>query len=275
MDSVNRGTTIRICLAFTVVCFFVALYQGLRTWNLEWETYSNGPLPSLTHAFNPFYFTNAWGLWVFLLATSLNVIMMLRARLRLAGIALLLTLVGVPFIARVIKNQQLYLRTVSCANHSGQWHWEFSHLLEERMGTNGLSTITNTVEFDDLLGTLEWLPKTTHSRPGERFNLYCPGRKSSGSITGYAFVGGGLSLDEAKNADALLIFCEAECHPPPHDHQHAVMAATGRHCLDLQTMIEHLETALKQADEGKLNYSDKAVRILREELAKRRSMIRR
>lgn len=84
-----------------------------------------------------------------------------------------------------------------------------------------------------------------------------------------------LNRGEAKNADALLIFREAECHPPPHDHQHAVMAATGRHCVTLRAMIEHLETALKQADEGKLNYSVKAVRILREELAKRRSMIRR
>jgi hypothetical protein len=78
-----------------------------------------------------------------------------------------------------------------------------------------------------------------------------------------------------KNEDALLIFCEAECHPPPHDHQHAIKASSGRHCLDLQTMIEQIETALKQAAEGKLNYSKAAIRILREELAKRRALARR
>ena len=273
MESVSATTRQRRYLVLATICLFAAIYQGIRAWNHEWETYGNGPLPRLRDALNPLHFSRAGGLRLFLLATVLNVIMVLRARLRVAGIVLLLTLIGVPFVARHGKNRQLYFRTVSCANHSGQWYMEFSYMLEERLQTNGLNTITNTVEFDDLLGTLEWAQDRTRFPAGERYSLYCPGRKSSGSITGYAFVGGGLSLDQAKNEDALLIFCEAECHPPPHDHQHAVKAASGRHCLTLQTMIEQLETALQQAAEGKVSYSEDAIRILREELEKRRRMI--
>jgi hypothetical protein len=254
-------------MVLVVLAVHAGFYLGLRAWTDEWRVYGNGPLPDPLRLFEPFVFKSAWGAWLIGLSAVFGVFLAVRQRYRVFAVLLPLGLLALPFLAAAIKNSELHDRTVSCANHSGQWRTDFHIAFEDILATNSSLRLTNTTEFDDALSMFDWGPNPRE--PRRRYNLYCPGRRSSGSVTGYAFVGGGLGVREAMDHDALLVFCDAECHPPPHDHQHALTAQHGRQCVHTGEMIALLEKALQDARARGLGYSPEAVRILESELAKR------
>ncbi|MGB0580246.1 MAG: hypothetical protein ACPGVU_11140 [Limisphaerales bacterium] len=245
------------------------IYLLVRRTTAEWRVYGNGPLPAPLELFDPFVLKSAWVAWVIGLSAIAGSVLAFKQRYRLAASSLAIMLLAAPILATGVKDGGLRNRTVSCANHSLQWRNSFRVTFDPVLATNAGYQLTNTTEFDDVLTMFEWVRR----KPRERFNLYCPGQKSSGTVTGYRFVGGGLPLRQAMEQDALLVFCDAECHPPPHDHQHALTADGTYHCVHTDEMITLLEQALRQAENGTVPYSPEAVRMMKSELAKRRAML--
>jgi hypothetical protein len=191
--------------------------------------------------------------------------------LMLAGLALLAALrprdmaycmfpmIGIlAFALPLVRDGRMSDRAVSCANHFGQW----SKLLGDRIYKARVGeSLPSTMEFDEVLAQL-WPDR-------DRRSFYCPGRVSSSERTGYVYVGSGLPVDVARRERALVAFCAAGCHPPPWDHEHALIG-DSRECLSGPALANEIRRALELARSGRIPYGPDAVAALERELEARR-----
>ena len=93
--------------------------------------------------------------------------------------------------------------------------------------------------------------------------------KRDGSI-GYVYTGGGLTIEEVIEHDALILFCPGENHRGSSEHCHAYHGAGNDICKSSnQDMIKLLKSSLSKAEDGVINYSAEAVEIMKNELTKR------
>lgn len=174
-----------------------------------------------------------------------------------------------PPVQTEIINQRLKDSIISCGNHSAFW---------PPVEFDANKALPASIEFSDFLVATD-----SYSEPLDRLlaSKRCPGFRRAGTQTGVVFVGGGVRLASLQNAEVLIAFCSWQSHPIPHDHQHCLVwqpsegkgtnwGTFHRECSNATNMIARIETALKQADEGIVPYSDKARRLLAHELEQRK-----
>lgn len=167
-----------------------------------------------------------------------------------------------------IINQRLKDSIISCGNHSAFW---------PPLDFDASKALPNSIEFADFLTATDY-----NSEPMGRLlpSKRCPGFRRLGTQTGVVFAGGGLRLASLQNAEVLIAFCSWQSHPIPYDHQHCLVwqpsegmgtnwGTFNRECSNTTNMIARIETALKQADEGVVLYSNEARGLLAHELQQR------
>jgi len=68
----------------------------------------------------------------------------------------------------------------------------------------------------------------------------------------------------------LILFCPAESHRTSSEHSHAWINRDGGICVKSNAkMIEELEHAIAEGQSGNVRYSERAMGVLRGELARR------
>jgi len=253
---------------FGIVAVFVLPYEILVLSMEGYRVFANDPLPRLLHlvlcpgAISP---TLPFGVFM---ALSLCTVLAFLKKPSLVVFPLAGFVAAAWYFVPRIYEERMHQRTMSCANHSGQWHFGIGLYLEERAKADAQSRLPDTAEFDDLLTAMGY-----DGPPRHRFNLYCPGYRTSDYTTGYVFVGGGLPCRLAFKKGPLIVFCSAECHPPPYDHQHAVDGSGMRHCPRTAEMIAKLQEAIRQAEEGEIPYAADAVAVMRHQLSLRQRLL--
>ena len=100
---------------------------------------------------------------------------------------------------------------------------------------------------------------------------YCAGHRLSDLKTGYAYVGGGLSLQTVIDQNPLIAFCDVDCHPEPFDRdQHAMIGVDSTpNCVDTGELVELIQQAIRKAESGAIPYTEEAVEVMREQLRSR------
>ncbi len=105
----------------------------------------------------------------------------------------------------------------------------------------------------------------------------CPERFLHDESIGYQYLGSGLNLSSALRSNQPLFLCPAESHQGACEHCHIFphprQGWSG--CVESnEEMIRELEYVLACVNSGQFCYSEQAIRTMRDELAKRRSLLR-
>ncbi len=244
--------------------FYAALYLSTE----RYRVYSNDWLPTLDwwNFVEPTTVLKLAG--GFGLVAGFSFILLRAAVLERWQLALFLLLLPIFAVMRagIIKQRHIN-RTASCANHSGVWWWV------PEPGDKLTRPLPTTTEFADALAFYQ----EAQSHPLNLHSAACPGYRLTGTKTGVVFVGGGLTLASVKSTPVLLAFCDWRCHPMPHDHLHAQVwdgEHLRRECIQNKDIISAIERALKAAEIGEVPYSPAAVAELREQLARRKAMVK-
>ena len=91
-----------------------------------------------------------------------------------------------------------------------------------------------------------------------------------GSI-GYVYVGDGLRLREVMENNILILFCPAGNHDGHSDSSRGFARFLRYSNSEL---IAELERAISRGESGKVDYSERAMIVLRSEVKKRRRFVR-
>jgi len=97
----------------------------------------------------------------------------------------------------------------------------------------------------------------------------CPESYRRDSSIGYVYVGDGLVLSNVWQQKILILFCPAENHRGYSEHCHAWADPVGSCVRDNAQMIKILRRAIARGESGEVRYSERAMKVLREQLAKR------
>ncbi|HUU11015.1 MAG TPA: hypothetical protein VM431_10820 [Phycisphaerae bacterium] len=158
--------------------------------------------------------------------------------------------------------------TASCANHFIQLY----HTLRTLAHEEPERTLPATGD------TREALRRILKGELGQRWPegwLYCyasacPESFDRDGSIGYVYVGDGLRLGDVEPKRILILFCPGENHRGHSEHCHAWVNSEGHICVFSNAeMIEELKRAIARGESGDVPYSARAMRVLREELAKR------
>ncbi|MBI3986116.1 MAG: hypothetical protein HY343_04315 [Lentisphaerae bacterium] len=182
---------------------------------------------------------------------------------------------GMPVSALVLLSLLLFYRHIiiqsrgssacgSCANHMHHICSYFTQWAEFDK-PSASTRLPNSTEFQDFLDML-----ATNGYPHLK-DQNCAGYRLSTLKTGYAFVGGGLSLNTVIEKQPLLAFCDAACHPKPFDRLQHAMIGTGSTPDGGNTdeLVALIKNAIRQAQSGEVPYSLEAVEVMKEQLRKR------
>lgn len=258
----------RACLWLAAVAVAVVFYAALYLSTERYRVYANDWLPTLDwwNFVEPMTVLKLAGGFGLVAGFSLFV---LRAAARdrlVLGLFVLLVPIFALSRAGIIRQRHID-RTASCANHSGVWWWV------PEPGEKLTHPLPASTEFADALAFF-W---EGEKRSSNFHSATCPGYRLTGTKTGVVFVGGGLTLANVKGNPVLLAFCDWRCHPVPHDHLHAQVwdgEHLRRECMHNKDIIPAIERALKVAETGDVPYSPAAVAEMREQLARRKAMVR-
>lgn len=246
------------------VVFYAALYLSTE----RYRVYANDWLPTLDwwNFVEPMTLLKLVG--GFGLVAGFSFVVLRAAVKERWLLGLFLLLLPIFAVSRVgIINQRHIDRTASCANHSGVWWWV------PEPGNKLTRPLPASTEFADALA-FYW---EGEQRSSNLHSATCPGYRLTGTKTGAVFIGGGLTLANVKGGQVLLAFCDWRCHPVPHDHLHAQVwdgEHLRRECMHNKDIIPAIERALKAAESGDVPYSPEAVAEMREQLARRKAMVR-
>jgi len=99
----------------------------------------------------------------------------------------------------------------------------------------------------------------------------CPESYWRDNSVGYVYIGDGLRLGDVKERRILILFCPAENHRGSQEHCHGWCVPDAYICVKTNAaMIEALQGAIARGESGDVSYSPRAMKVLREELRKRR-----
>lgn len=178
------------------------------------------------------------------------------------GLLAAMVLVGVAgrhfWLRHSEKRDAFY--TSSCANHFIQLRLALSVLAEDNPDLI-LPAIADTRRALALIST-------NHFRPLDGYSSACPESYLHDESIGYVYVGDGLRLGDVDEKRILIIFCPGENHQGTSDHGHAY--AGEEMCVSNEKMIAELERAVAHGESGEVAYSERAMKVLRSELEKRR-----
>ncbi len=257
----------------TAGAIFTILYVPLVSSTEQWRVYGNDIMPTF-HSWESFFFgkghkwylvSAAFGFHTSLLFLSLvSGFIFVRYWCLRVPVAIVLFCCFFCFRHWVISSR-LENAVESCGNHASFW--------------GNLGQFASDVSLPDLPDSTEFYDYLAAKHPDidPYFSgLRCPGYKRTGTRTGVVFVGGSLDLSSL-NAGVLIAFCSWQSHPPPHDHQHALVwegTYERRNCAsDVKEMIDLIEKAITQGVSGKTPYTPKAMQILHYELEQRKRLL--
>jgi hypothetical protein len=93
--------------------------------------------------------------------------------------------------------------------------------------------------------------------------------RRDGSI-GYVYVGDGLRFGDVVNNNILILFCSSDNHRATSEHSHGWRMRDGGICAKSNLeIINELEQAIANGKAGTVSYSERAMEVLRSELARR------
>ncbi len=251
MAHTERRSILFACIGLLLTAGYGLLLYAMTE---SWRVYGND--------YRPWF----WTLPAFVVALGIAIVGIRFRRVWL----LVLLLVPLFLVSKQqIINRRLKDSIISCGNHSAFW---------PPVAFDAAKTLPASIEFADFLMATDYRNEPMDLLlPSKR----CPGFRRVGTQTGGVFVGGGLRPVSLQDAEVLIALCSWQSHPIPYDHQHCLVwwpgggkgtnwGAFNRECSNTTNMIARIETALKQADEGVVPYSDKARRLLARELEQRK-----
>lgn len=169
--------------------------------------------------------------------------------------------VGWQFWLRHVHKRDAFY-TSSCANHFIQLSMGLRVVAHEKPGLM-LPREADTKIALHALGT-EYFGSL------DDYGSACPESYLHNESIGYLYVGDGLRLGDVQEQGILILFCPAENHQRSSDHGHAFADRMGMMCPTNQKMVELLGDAVRRGESGEVAYSERAMKILRSELEKRR-----
>ncbi|HUU91914.1 MAG TPA: hypothetical protein VM238_11985 [Phycisphaerae bacterium] len=188
-------------------------------------------------------------------------------RIILYGLLLLAPVVAF-FLYRSYQEAMDHAATASCANHFIQLYHAMRTLAQKDpdqiLPATGDTREALRLILKDQLGEnwpegwLQWYASA------------CPESFGRDGSIGYVYVGDGLRLGDVEAKRILILFCPGENHRGYSEHCHAWVNSEGHICvLTNAEMMEELKQAIARGESGDVPYSARAMKVLREELAKR------
>ncbi len=183
-------------------------------------------------------------------------------------------LIGGAIAFHLVKNSRQRVYACSCANHMIQHKFAFwlltehqpdfclPHTADTRQALYFIHRAAHANEdnYDDK-NLREWL---------QSYGAACPESFYRDQSIGYIYVGDGLKLSDIDNKRALILFCPAENHRGSWQHCYGYCGRGLISFKDNEEMIEAIQHAIKQGESGEVAYSERAMKVLREQLQKRR-----
>jgi hypothetical protein len=156
--------------------------------------------------------------------------------------------------------------TASCANHFNILRLDLGVLENE----NPNLILPSTSDTRTALGTiianssasLDWLVG---------YGASCPESFRRDRSIGYVYVGDRLRLGDVVEKNIPILFCPAENHQGT---RKVAFVFAGSPSVSNIGMIAELERAIARGESGEVSYSERAMKVLRSELNKRRQFLR-
>jgi hypothetical protein len=194
-----------------------------------------------------------------------------KGKFAAAGLCLLIsgTVAGlVAYRSHLRKLDVRYGR--SCANHFGFYRLGLAAATAERPGVILPSTDDTRAALSSLLETslpTNWIWD---------YGSACPESYLRDRSIGYLYVGDGLRLGDVEEKEILILFCPAENHRGADGRANA-LAHSWNYPPGIRgndRMIAELERAIARGESGEVAYSERAMKVLRSELEKRRKPVK-
>jgi len=185
----------------------------------------------------------------------------------LAAVFVILVLTG-TFLHSALQDSLDSTWVTSCANHFIQHRSSLEYCAGEHPDLILLSTADTRAALSHIYRSAnevghsdEWLGSYASA---------CPEASHRDGSIGYVYVGDGLRLGDVAERGILILFCPAESHRRSQEHCHGWALPDGGICLkDNAAMMEVLKKAIARGESGDVAYSQRAMKVLREELRKR------
>lgn len=187
---------------------------------------------------------------------------------KIVGLALSLLVGGT---AGGVFSYRFYLRNrdaryvSSCANHLN--HLQLGLLIEANDHPDSILPST-----EDTRAALSAISADFNNPPGwlTSYGRACPESFLGGGSIGYVYVGDGLQLGEVTDRSILILFCPGQNHRGFSDSSRSFARFSNRSNAE---MITELERAIARGESGDVNYSARAMSVLRSQLEVRRQFL--
>ncbi len=179
------------------------------------------------------------------------------------GLAITAVLLATFLSFRVHGNQRV---KILCYSHLKFIAYDLGYVLDDNRILPAASNLA--VAFSQIASTMTDGERKRQSRlnfTGSETSLYCPSAYQRDGSVGYVYLGDGLRLGDVKSRNILIFFCSADSHEgwSPVWQDGYIQEHTS------SEMVSLLRDAIRRGEEGDVSYSQRAMRVLRDELSKR------